>query len=269
MPVFADQIQTMWTQQGSFALLCLARVGGMLMLAPVLGHRSLPTGVKIALVVALTAVVVTTMPAGAYADAPAWSGGLLTGVAMLLPAMAVEACIGLLIGFAAAVPILAMRMGGHVIDQQLGLQTASAFGGGDDTDGGIFEPAYSQLALVMFVLLNGHHAMVQTLLGSFQAVPVGAYENAHALVDLPVGMLASAFALALQVAGPIVVLTLAITVVMGVIARGMPTINLLTVGLPLRLMLGILGIVGSLAVVSVVISRAIATWSQHVPAVGQ
>ncbi len=258
-------IEAWWMGQGTFVLLCLARVAGMLMLAPVLGHRSLPMMVKVALVCALTAVVVTTMPAAGAGDGSTWSQGVLMGVISLLPVMALESGIGLLIGFAAAVPILAMRMGGHLIDQQLGLHTAAAFGGADETQNGVVGPAYGQLALVMFVLLNGHHAIIESLVSSFQAVPIGSYSSAASWVTLPVGMVTSAFVMALQVAGPLVVLTLAITVVMGVIGRGTPTFNLLTVGMPLRLLLGLLAVAGSLVVVGAVVARAMAGWAQSIP----
>ena len=100
-----------------------------------------------------------------------------------------ELMIGLVIGFGATLPLYGMQIGGQVIDQQMGLSLASVISPDSDAEGGgLVNQFYFLLASTLFVIFNGHRAVLGVLVGSFDHVPLGAYRpDAQLIVMLTRG----------------------------------------------------------------------------------
>lgn len=103
------------------------------------------------------------------------------------------------------------------------------------------------LAMMMFLVLGGHRVMFQSLIETFDRVPLGGFTGHGAVVELMVGLLGSMFDLSLRVAAPLLCLIFLQTISLGFIARTVPQMNILTIGFPLRIMAGM-----SILIVSVV-----------------
>lgn len=221
-------------------VLVLFRLTGLFLFAPMFGSRIIPGKVKIMLALMLSLCVYPALldvgsPAHALV-APVIERGL--GLWSTAGAVASELLIGLILGFGASLPLTAVQLGGRVIDQQIGLGLAGVFNPEIDDQSGVVGEFYFVLALTVFLILGGHRALLSTLVGSFSHVPLGGFVADAGMAHLVVGLVSSAFELAIRVAAPLLCLIFLETVAMGFIARTVPQLNILSIGFPLRILLG-------------------------------
>jgi len=118
------------------------------------------------------------------------------------------------------------------------------------------------LVVVIFLGIGGHRMLVASVLKTFQVVPLAGFAPGQAMLDMAVSLLGASFVLALKVAAPVLVALLGATAAMAMIQRTVPQCNLLSVGFPVRVLLGLLvlalslGAVGEL--IELLLTRAVA-----------
>ena len=206
------------------------RVGGVVMIAPILGAMFVPNRVRLLITLVLSFAMlplVGTVPAYAPLSAP----GLL--------AVAQELIVGIAIGFMLKVAIEAAVLAGQIVASGTGLSFATVL---DPQAGGI--PLLGRFYLIIATLLmlaaNAHLQLIEILAASFSLVPVGsgglAFGDARQVADFAGLMFVGALKLAL----PSVAAMLMVNVAFGVISRAAPTLNLFAVGFPITLLMGFL-----------------------------
>ena len=112
------------------------------------------------------------------------------------------------------------------------------------------------VAVVVFLAIGGHRALLGGLLATFDAVPPLAFPPAEALLATVVAMLGAAFVLALKLAAPVLIAVLISMVAMGLLQRTSPQFNLFSTGLPLQAMLGLLVLAGTMGVLGPLMDAA-------------
>src|SRR5690606_16937578 len=122
---------------------------------------------------------------------------------------------------------------------------------------------YANLAMVTFLLLNAHHAFLRALRDSYQSLPIGMGHIGGSLPGAVVGLLGLVFAFGVRLAAPLVVVLLVTEVGMALIARSAPALNLMAVGAPVRIIVGLVllgfvlpAAVGALSGVSTTVLQA-------------
>ena len=237
----------------------LARVGAALAVTPPFAHLAVPRRVRALLAIAVTLGLAPGLDLRA-ADA------LVDSLGGLLSTIAGEVLIGLAMGLAIALVFAGASWAGELVSHQLGLHLSESYdpAAGGGAEGTPLARAYWMLAVVVFLAANGHHALLRGLRASFDAVPVATAANGDAIVSMLVGMLASATMLALQLAAPAFVATLAADVALGLAGKTIPQLGGLVVGLPLRAMTGLLVVAAGIAMTVAVLQGATTSWPQLV-----
>ncbi|MBI1369528.1 MAG: flagellar biosynthetic protein FliR [Planctomycetes bacterium] len=212
-------------------LLVVFRLAGIFMFAPMFGSDIIPVKVKALLALVLGFCVYPLIPPQAPVH--------LTMMSMVV-SIGSEMLIGLVIGYGASLPLVAMQLGGLIMGQQLGLGFAQVLNPdfGEDTD--VLGQTLFVTALTVFIVLNGHHILLSTLVHSFSTVPIGAYMPGSSVLHVITGLLASMFELGVRVAAPLLCLVFLETIAMGFIARTVPQLNILSLGFPLRIIIGMM-----------------------------
>ncbi len=202
-------------------------------LLPVLSFRSVPLLWRLALAVVL-ALAVT--PAVAAELAP-------RALALGWPALVLEAArslmVGALLAVAVDIPFEAVRYAGNIAGMQVGFAIVNTVDPQTGTQVSVLDQVYHLLAMLLFFVLDGHLMVVRALVGTLEAVPPFAAPSAAAGSWLVVGAFGSVFAHGLQIAAPVVVVLLLESAAMGVIVRTAPQVNVLVVGFPLRIAVGL------------------------------
>ncbi|HLY11202.1 MAG TPA: flagellar biosynthetic protein FliR [Planctomycetota bacterium] len=227
-----DAIAEFAANGGPVFLLVLFRITGVMLLAPVFGSQAVPAPVKIFLSLVL-ALVFFPLVKGQGGAAPAAPGALALAVAG-------ELAVGLLIGFAAALLFAGVQFGGHLIDQELGLQQAALLDPVLGEQISILGQFKVLLATLVWLLINGHHLLITSISDSFRAVPLmGLRFTDGAVLHLSDTLMRDVFRMGIGIAAPALVTLFLITVAMAFMARTAPEMNIFALSFTLRLAVGL------------------------------
>src|SRR5438477_280834 len=183
-------------------------------------------------------------------SAPLLLVGLVVG---LIVCIAGELLFGIAIGTALSFTFVAVNWAGEIIGQQMGLGIGRVFDPHFGGSGSVMGDLYFFLTLVIFLIVGGHLSFLKGVRESFDALPLLSVSMNQNLLDLMTALLQSATALALQLAAPMLVTMLLTDVVLGFIGKTIPQINVMTLGLPLRSLVGMVVLIFGLMMCSEVI----------------
>ncbi|MHB0868165.1 MAG: flagellar biosynthetic protein FliR [Chloroflexota bacterium] len=216
-------------------LLVLFRAAAMLMVAPVLGAKPVPITVKIGLAV-LLAIIITPLQGV--------SEPIFTDWLRILTSIARELVIGLLLGFVATLLFSAVHMAAQIIGVQIGFSFSNTVDPLSAQSSGFLETLYNMMAIVVFLNLGGHHALILGLGQSFDTAPLAGPGLDPIVGDRLVALSSMAFAIGLRMALPIVGTMLLVDTATALVIRSIPQMNIFVVGLPVKMVVGILTLVG-------------------------
>jgi flagellar biosynthetic protein FliR len=208
----------------------LTRVLALFASAPVLSHPQIPIRAKVGIALAITLAI-----------APAVSSPPLAGLleARGFVQLAHNILVGLALGFAVRIVFVGVELAGQLIGLQIGLSFAAYFNPDTSETENVVSNFMSMLVLLMFLAIDGHLMLLSALVQSFQLFPAGA-AGAASIDPLTLVRAASdIFAIALTICLPILAVMLLVNVVLGVMARIAPQLNLFAVGFPLTVLVGL------------------------------
>ncbi|MBQ1497746.1 MAG: flagellar biosynthetic protein FliR [Sphingomonas sp.] len=239
-------------------LFAMVRIGAAFVAAPVFSAVAIPLPARIALTGAIGVLVMNV----AHIAPPAEIFSLATFLAI-----AAEALIGLAMGFVLQVAFAAPMVASEVISMSMGLGFANAV----DPASGHATPAIgtflSLMLTLIFLSLDGHLVLVDLVVRSYQVMPPGAWIAPERL--LGIAMFGGyTFLAGLLLSLPIGFLLLCLNLIVGMLSRAAPALNLFAVGLPASLLFGVVALLLALPAMGdylvVIIREALAMMPQLV-----
>ena len=200
----------------------LARVSGLVMTAPTFSGSYIPRQVRVFLAVGISLILMPTQW-GAAIDAPR----NVPDYALL---MAGELLVGIVLGMGVAILASGLQLAGQIIAQMSGMALADVLNPGSDNELPIFSSMLYMVGLAVFVVIGGHRALIDALMGTFAAVPIGHGGMTGNFGETVSTLMGESFALGLRAAAPAMVALLLATLVLGLIGRTLPQLNILVLG---------------------------------------
>jgi flagellar biosynthetic protein FliR len=218
-------------------LLLMARILSMVVVAPIVGHQAVPAAFKVAVGLFLSFVLFPLISSTATpADVQ-----LLELFVMVLR----EAFVGLLLGFAAGVVFAGVRYAGELISFDLGFSFANVV----DPETGAHTPVVGEMlylfAAMIFLLLDGHHALLQALRFSYTVAPIGTWSPTGQYAQSLVQLVGSTFVIAVKIAAPVLVTLFLTDIALAILSRLMPQMNIFSVSFPLKIGVGLIVLVAA------------------------
>jgi flagellar biosynthesis protein FliR len=208
----------------------LTRISGIMILAPFYSNQLFPVHVRIAFTLMAAFVMAPSLP---LTQIPANAD--LTGVASLIIG---EIVIGLIIGFAALCVFAGLQLAGQVVSFQLGFSVINLIDPQTNVESPVFSIFYNYIGLLLFLLIDGHHWFLQAINESFSCMAVGGIHIQAPLADCIVRLSAQILVIGIRIAGPVIAVTVIIDILVGIIGRTAPQINIFIIGMPLKLLFG-------------------------------
>ena len=208
----------------------LTRIMALFVWAPVLSHTAIPMRVKVGMALALTLAIAPVV------DSPPLTGLL---EARGFVQLAYNILIGLALGFAVRIVFVGIELAGQLIGLQIGLGFASYFNPDTNESENVISNFMSILVLLMFLAIDGHLILLSAIADSFRVFPVGAPGTGPIEPLTLVRSGSDLFAIALTICLPVLGVMLLVNVVLGVMARIAPQLNLFAVGFPLTVLAGL------------------------------
>jgi flagellar biosynthetic protein FliR len=212
-------------------LFVLARLAGLVLAAPVLGHLLVPVRVRVALAVVLAAALAPVVTP--LAGPPPESIWGLTG------ALAVESALGAMIGLVAQLVFAGVQMGGQLAGMQMGFGMVNLIDPQSHAQVTVIAEFQNLMALLVFLVLDVHHVLIAAVLESFRTAPPGAFALAGVGLRAVVALAGDVFSLGVRIAAPVMVALLLSNATLGLLARTVPQLNVFVVGFPLNIGVGL------------------------------
>lgn len=229
-------------------VLVFFRVAGMMVFAPLIGSVRIPKRVRLLLSIVLAIGLAPGIAPPMVIPNHAWE--LAVGIGG-------EMAFGLAIGTILSFTFIAAQWAGEIVGQQMGINLGSTF---DPTYGGggsVIGDMYFMLTLVIFISINGHHALLIGVRRSFDALPLLSVGLDHSLFDLLIRLLHACTMLAFQLAAPVLMTMLIVDLALGFIGKTVPQLNVMTAGMSVRGLVAILVMILGLSLTSTVIRNAL------------
>lgn len=231
----------------SLVFLLSLRVAAVFLMTPVLYAIPMPTIVRLLLVLGMSFVIAlgfSTAQDPAALDPAALMIAVLTEIAL-----GATLALGILLAFAA------FDVAGRLLDIQIGFGIAQVFDPVSRRQVPVLSAVFSNVAVLLFFLVNGHHALLRGIAYSVERFPVGApwaLARASGPLFKQVGGLLS---LGFSLAAPVVFCILMVELTLGVVARNLPQMNMFALGIPVKIVVGLVALALWLAGVGGVMSR--------------
>lgn len=238
----------------AFALVLL-RLSAFVVVWPIFGTTLVPTQVKILLALSLAVVM-------APVAIPATQATIVANSDLPLLALR-EVLIGVFLGYLLRFIFFAVQMAGEMIGVSTGLATAQVFNPAMGSQGNVFEQYHVILATLLLLALDGHHVFLEGIARSFTAAPIGIMEfNREAFQGVSLA-LQTVFAIAIRLAGPILVSMFAVNLAMGLMGRAVPQMNVLMTSLQVTILISLFVVFVASAVFVDEMSGILSTMAQQ------
>lgn len=201
----------------SAGFIVFARLLGFIRFAPVLNRKEINTTVKLALALLFTMMLTPLL------NPPMPPAGISPLLLMLL-----NFAVGAIIGYIAQLIILAIEAGGDMINTQMGLSSAMVMDPTTNSQTSILSRVITLMAICIFVQLGGLYWLFNALIRSFEIFPLYAVQIPLEKIinlDYLVKTTSNVLYVGLQIASPVLLATLGQDIILGVISKTAPQVN--------------------------------------------
>lgn len=223
-------------------LLIFVRALGLILMVPILGNKNVPYMAKIAMTFFLSILVVSTR---SFEVSVSSVDVINFGLAVIT-----EFVIGWLIGFSAYLVFSVLSLAGQFIDMQIGFSMVNVFDPMSQIQLTITGNLYYYLLILIALVTNAHYFFIEALIKSYDLIPLGKMALTPDLYASLIGYMTRYFELALTIAAPIFFVMIITNVVLGILARTVPQLNMFVIGFPIKILFGLLTIFVTLSLFS-------------------
>jgi flagellar biosynthesis protein FliR len=210
-------------------VLIATRVLAMMATSPVMSLRQVPVPARLGLGLFTALLLVPVLG----------HDGVPAGMDVTWTALASEALVGALAGFASTVAYSAIQFGASLLDLQAGFNMASLYDATFGGQGAILERFYSAIGALLFFQTDAHHLVIQALVQLFSIVPLGGFTLERIKPELLATVAAGSFVLAIELVFPVLVALLLADVALAVLAKVAPQFGIFTIGLQVKVALAL------------------------------
>ena len=215
-------------------VLLAARVGGLVMVAPIFSTKNVPVAVRACIIVLLTAL----MQPVAVAQA--------TTLPTITPETFVgETLVGFALGLGAALLVGAASVAGDVMGMQIGLSGAAVLDPMSNTSENVLGVFGNLFAITLLLAVDAHLVMIDAVAESVRAIPIGSGLHAEGMRAM-VRSGSVLFGLGLQFAAPVIATVLVANTALAILGRAAPSLNVLSVAFPIQIGVGMLALGASI-----------------------
>ncbi len=236
----------------SAGFIVFARLLGFIRFAPVFNRKEIAGIVKLAFAFILTMIITPLIKPG---NPPADS---------LLLLLVLNFAAGAIIGYIAQIIILAIEAGGDMINTQMGLSSAMVMDPSTNSQTSILSRVITLLGLVIFMEIGGFYWIINALIRSFEIFPIYAVVIPLEKIinlDYLITTTSNVLYMGLQIAAPILLATLGQDIILGVISKTAPQVNVFQLSFLFKPVLGAAIMIWILPMLINVISEFFTTYS--------
>jgi flagellar biosynthetic protein FliR len=211
-------------------VIVLLRISGIFVFAPFFSNQAIPYYVRIVFSLVTALVLTPSLPAKVLP--------IDFGLGNIATVFLSEIMAGVILGFAASLVFYGLQYAGQIISFQLGFSLINVIDPQTNVESPVFSFFQNYIGLLFFLMINGHHWFLLAINESFSSLPIGGIQFQAPLVEYVIRLSSQILVIGLRIAGPVLAVSMITDVVMGVLGRAAPHVNIIIVGMPLKLLVG-------------------------------
>lgn len=210
----------------------LSRITGFFIAVPIFSNNNIPQYTKIGFSFILALIVFPIIN-----DPHQFINESLLGLFLFIFK---ELALGIILGFICYLFFSVVYLAGHIVDMELGFSIASVINPEDESEIPLMANLFYMIAALIFFSINGHHLFIKGIVDSFRVVPLGSLSFNLLMVETITGIVVNSFIIAIKMSGPVLVSIFLSNILLGIFARTMPQMNVFDVGIPLKILVGLI-----------------------------
>jgi flagellar biosynthetic protein FliR len=214
-------------------LLLSLRLTPLFVMTPLLSAFSVPVTVRVLVVIGLAVGLASGLPDAQSGDIAAMPLG------RLIAACATELALGATLSLSILVAFGAVSFAGRLLDVQTGFGMGQVFDPVTQREVPILNSAFDKLGVIVFFLVDGHHALMRGVAYSLDRFPLGARWALDNAAPWVIKQVAGLFTLGIALAAPVMVCLLLVELALGVVARNLPQMNMFVLAVPMKVVVGL------------------------------
>jgi len=228
-------------EHADYFILLVFRVGGLVFASPIFGRINVPAIAKIGLTATLGYLFFTIFPQTTPIEYTTLIGFVLI--------CALELMVGLCLSFVTNIFFaLTAYTAGQLIDMQLGYGIVSVYDAQNSTQAPVMGNVLNLILLIVFFAEEGHLKLIEVLYMTFDRMPVGTLVLSPEIGIVAAELFTKAFLLGVMVALPVLAAGLTMEFILGMLMRTVPQIHMFVVGVPLKMLVGLLVFIATIPV---------------------
>jgi len=213
----------------------LTRVSGFFLFVPILGSETIPVLMRISATLLLSIFFsITNPPMVSIHDVSTVQTIILLGG---------EATYGLALGIIASIIFSIVKLGGMIIEHQMGLTMAEVIDPLTEEHGQPLGSLLEMIFVIAFLAANGHHIFIKVIQRSYELFPAGKIPTIASLAGNMLEATSMLLIAGLRISAPILAALLVLLVALAILAKIVPEMDIFFISFPLRLLLGLLMLV--------------------------
>ena len=223
------------------------RVGAIIIFVPILGSRQIPLTLKVGLIFFI-AIVTYPLVKGQQLPEP-------RGIFELAVFLMMDVIVGIAIAYIARLIFTAVQVAGTVVDFQMGFGVVNVIDPQTDTQVSVTAQFHNILAVLIFLVTDAHHFIIQAIVESFFILNPSEFNFASITPEYMLHLFSGTFTTAVKIAAPIMAILFFLSVGLGLVARTVPQMNVFIVGFPLQIGVGLLMVGLSISFFSILVQN--------------
>ena len=157
----------------------------------------------------------------------------------LINYIVMEITTGLVLGYITSICFNSLKIAGSLIDQQIGISMANIYDPNSKEQSTIIEDIMYWMGIMIFFSMNGHHRLIEGIQQSFKLIPIGESILSNNFTYI-INVFVQCFIIGFKIAVPIVLALIITDLIMGLISRSVPQLNVMVIGMPLKVLVGVM-----------------------------
>ncbi|MGM0378538.1 MAG: flagellar biosynthetic protein FliR [Bacillota bacterium] len=217
---------------GIVFLLVLVRMIFMFVLTPIFNNESLPMIGKIGFVFFTTYIMMPYVFTISNLN--------IVNFLDFIYFISIEVLNGLLLGFVVDLSFGFVYIAGLLVDRNIGFAMVSVVNPQSEAQIPVTANMYFLFLMLMFFTVNIHHRLIEALYKSYEVLPIGKLLFNFKTVDFLFRIIGNVFVVGVQIAAPFILTILITNLILGLLSKAMPGMNVFLVGLPLKVFVGLI-----------------------------
>lgn len=233
-----ENILDVLLKQYQLFILILVRISSLFIVTPIFSRTNISQIQKIGLSVLISFILINTVK----------TTQLPIEDSLLVVYCIKELMVGIILGFISYMFFNIFFIVGQIVDVQIGYGMVSVLDPQSNVQIPITGNFYQIIATLMLLITNGHHVFIESIVKSYYYIPIGKFTFNPDMIRQMIFILNKIFIIGFKISSPILVAIILSDVLLGVLSKTMPQMNVFIVGMPLKIIIGLVLIIVTLPI---------------------